>query len=43
MNFVRSKKSKKKTHDYLINDYSLFHDHVQTQNFCVLYAFDTNV
>ncbi len=33
---------KKKTHDYLIVNYSLFHDHVQTQNFCVLYVFRTN-
>jgi hypothetical protein len=34
---------KKKTHNHLIVDYSLSHDHVQTQNFCVLYAFCTNV
>jgi hypothetical protein len=33
---------KKKTHDHLIVDYSLFHDHVQTQSFCVLYVFRTN-
>jgi hypothetical protein len=36
------KKIKKKIHDHLIVDYSLFHDHVQTQSFCVLYAFRTN-
>jgi hypothetical protein len=33
---------KKKTHDHLIVDYFLSHDHVQTQNFCVLYVFRTN-
>jgi hypothetical protein len=37
------KNRKKKTHDHLIVDYFLSHDHVQTQNFCVLYAFRTNV
>jgi hypothetical protein len=37
------KNRKTKTHDHLTVDYSLFHDHVQTQNFCVLYASRTNV